>query len=130
MKQFTLFLLLIMGNMSFAQQAASNEDPIFEEVEKVAYYRLGYEKFYELIEDHMVCQREKIRAKKGEILLRFVVEKNGTVSQPEILKSDRPNCDDSILAAVKNTKGWIPAKINNRPVRSYVTLPITLQKVK
>jgi len=134
MKHLTTLLMLLFCMHSFSQtlkpSATLEEEPIYETVDKVAYYMAGYEKFYESIQDNMICQREKIKKKNLEILLRFIVERDGTVSNPEILKSDLSACNASVLQAVKGTKGWIPGKINGRVVRSYVTLPIHLQKAK
>lgn len=134
MKHLTTLLMLLFCMQSFSQTLkssdSSKEEPIYETVDKVAYYMAGYDKFYESIQDNMICQREKVKKKNLEIVLRFIVEKDGTISNPEIIKSDLFACNASVLQAVKGKKGWIPGKINGRVVRSYVTLPIHLQKAK
>ena len=61
---------------------------------------------------------------QGRVTLRFVVEKNGEVSQVEILKGLDPSCDKEAVRVVKAMPKWIPGKQNGRNVSVYYTLPV------
>lgn len=63
----------------------------------------------------------------GQAKVRFIVEKNGNISDVKVVKGV-PNCSECDTEAVRVVKAmppWKPGKINGRPVRSYFHMPIT-----
>lgn len=61
---------------------------------------------------------------EGRVVLRFVVEKDGTLTNIEILRKVGWGCDDEATRLIKQMPKWIPGKMNGKPVRVYFTLPI------
>lgn len=65
---------------------------------------------------------------QGTVYVRFVVEKDGTISNPEVIKKVHPNLDREALRAVGAMKKMAtPAKQNGRSVRSYYNIPVTFR---
>ena len=64
---------------------------------------------------------------QGRVVIRFVVEKDGTISNVECLKGVDPSLDGEAMRIVKIMPKWIPGKINGMPVRSNFTLPVTFR---
>lgn len=60
---------------------------------------------------------------RGTVLLRFVVDREGRVQNPEIVKSDHPGFETPALEAIR---GWrfSPAIQDGKPVKSFVQLPL------
>lgn len=59
--------------------------------------------------------------------LRFVVERDGTVSNVTISdKSSSRDFDNEAVRVVKKLKKWTPGKVNGDPVRSYYSVPFTM----
>lgn len=83
---------------------------------------------YELmrfIKDHITYpEYEKELDISGRVLIRFVVEKDGTLSDFDILKSVSPGLDCEAIKLAKMLPTWIPAKIDGKPVRVYYAIPI------
>lgn len=66
------------------------------------------------------------RGFRGKTITRFVVNKNGALSDFEIVRS----CGDTILDAeavrvLATMKAWKPAMLKNEIVRAYYTLPVS-----
>ena len=64
---------------------------------------------------------------QGKVLIRFMVEKDGSVSQIEKIRGD-DMLAASAIEHIKNTSGmWIPATNNGKPARSYFTSPFSFK---
>ena len=68
-----------------------------------------------------------VNFEKDDVLrLRFVVEKDGSVSHAEIMQGINQDIDDAVLHLLECMPAWIPAKNQGREVRSYVNLTLNL----
>ena len=61
---------------------------------------------------------------QGTVYVRFVVEKDGSISNVEVLRGIGGGCDEVAVRVVKNMPAWIPGKQMGRAVRVSYTLPI------
>lgn len=61
---------------------------------------------------------------QGQVVLRFVVDKDGHISNVEVLKTLDASCDREAIRVVKSMPRWIPGKQNGRNVPVYYTLPV------
>lgn len=64
---------------------------------------------------------------QGRVVVKFVVNKDGTISDVSILKSVHPSLDMEALRVVRQMPRWTPAKNNGHPVSSYFSLPINFR---
>jgi len=60
----------------------------------------------------------------GEVVVSFVIEANGRVSNVKIVKDIGAGCGDEAIRAVNQMPGWKPGKQNGKNVRLKYTLPI------
>ncbi len=70
------------------------------------------------------ARKQKI---EGRVIVKFVVEKDGSISNISILNSVHKDLDAEVLRIVKASPRWEPGKQDGIPVRSYKTLPITFK---
>lgn len=61
---------------------------------------------------------------QGKVYVTFIVEKDGSISNVEILRSADPILDAEALRVVKSMPKWEPGKQRNMTVRVKFTLPI------
>lgn len=61
---------------------------------------------------------------EGRVVLRFVVNKNGEVSNIEVLRSVDAACDKEAIRVLKLMPKWQAGRHNGIPVDVYYTLPI------
>ncbi len=60
----------------------------------------------------------------GRVTVKFVVEKDGSISDVSILKGIGFGCDEEAIRVVKAMPKWNPGKQNGKAVRVHFTLPI------
>ena len=63
---------------------------------------------------------------QGVVTVKFVIEKDGSVSGVSVLKGVDKDLDAEAVRVVKRMPKWKPAW-DGKPVRSYFTLPITFK---
>ena len=65
----------------------------------------------------------------GKVIVQFIVNEDGSVSNAKILRGIGGGCDEEALRVVSNMPAWRPGKQNGKEVKVYFTLPIifTLQ---
>lgn len=61
---------------------------------------------------------------EGRVVLKFVVSKDGSISNIQIVRSLDPSCDKEAVRVVKGMPKWIPGMQNGHPVAVYFTLPV------
>lgn len=62
--------------------------------------------------------------KEGRVVLTFVIEKNGAITDVKILKGIGFGCDEEAIRVVKAMPPWKPGLQNGKPVRVKYTLPL------
>jgi len=61
---------------------------------------------------------------EGRVTLRFVIQKDGTIGNVEVLKKLSPSCDREAMRVVSMMPKWIPGSQGKHAVAVYYTLPI------
>ncbi len=69
---------------------------------------------------------QKSDSVKGTIWVRFVVERDGTVSNVKVLRGLNKEYDEEALRVVRMMPRWIPARFagSEKPIRSEYFVPI------
>jgi TonB family protein len=69
-------------------------------------------------------QQVDLRQKVGEVICRFIVNKDGSVSNIEVVHSLDPYSDAEAIKVLKLLPKFIPGKLNRKNVRVWYTIPI------
>jgi periplasmic protein TonB len=64
------------------------------------------------------------------IVVKFIVEKDGSITGPQIAKGIIKDLDEEAIRLVKSMPKFKPAKLNGLNVRSYFTVPIRFELQK
>lgn len=64
---------------------------------------------------------------QGKVIVRFVVGKDGSVSQASVVRSVDPALDREALRAVNSMPNWNPGMNNGQPAAVWFTLPVTFK---
>ncbi|MCM1290445.1 MAG: energy transducer TonB [Prevotella sp.] len=64
---------------------------------------------------------------QGRVIVKFVVEKDGSIGQAQVVKGVDRALDQEALRVVKKMPRWQPGKNNGVAVRSWFTLPVTFK---
>lgn len=101
------------------------EDKPFVTVEQMPYFPGGESELKKFIYNNLkypvVAQEAGIQ---GRVIIRFVVEEDGSISNVNIIRGIDPSCDKEAIRLIKTSPKWNPGKQNGKAVRVYYTLPI------
>lgn len=106
------------------------EEPVYREVDVLASYRGGYAALLKKVETatkNCKSGKQKSKNKNAQVVAEVLVSKKGEVLDVTIIKSEADFCDRDIVKSLKKSDQWIPARINNKPVNSYIQIKINLQ---
>ncbi len=88
----------------------------------------GPEKLFEYLEQHMrypkAAEKDSI---EGRVIVSFIVEKNGKLTNFKVVKSPDPSLSKEALRVTKSMPKWNPGKLNGQPTRTKYTVPFTFK---
>jgi len=105
------------------------EESIYVQAEPVE----GYPQLYQYLNDQLQYPEDGIRDSiQGITTLSITLNEKGQVENIEILKSLGPTFDQEALRLIQNMPPWKPATLNQRPVKSKISIPLTfeIKKIK
>ena len=103
-------------------------DEVFNVVEEMPIYLGGHEALMKYIQQNVKYPKEaQEKGVQGRVLVQFVVEKDGSITDAKILKSVDPQLDAEALRVVNAMPDWTPGKQKGEPVRTRFTLPVTFR---
>ena len=101
------------------------EDEIFMVVEQKAEFPGGMGECYKWLGKNL--EYPSISAEngvQGQVILQFVVNKDGSIQDIKVLRSVDPYCDKEAIRVVGKMPKWKPAQQQGNTVRSRFTLPV------
>ena len=100
---------------------------VYESVDQAAEYPGGLNGVRKYIADNVDTSNLEGEGQLT-VKVKFIVERDGTVSDVKVTqKSGNSDFDSETIRVVKRLKTWAPAKKNGENVRSYYSIPITMQ---
>jgi len=107
------------------QVEASDEEEIFQVVEEMPEFPGGMEKLLEYLSRNIkyptIAQEQGIQ---GKSIIEFVVNKDGSIVDPKVVRSLHPKCDEEAMRVIKAMPKWKPGKQRGKPVRVKYTVPV------
>lgn len=101
------------------------EDEIFELVEKMPEFPGGMRALVEFLRENIEYPPFVLDGDiQGRVFVKFVIEKDGTVTDPTVTKSIGSYYDKEALRVVSSMPKWIPGMQGNKPVRVWFTVPV------
>jgi TonB family protein len=64
---------------------------------------------------------------QGRVVVKFIVEKDGSISNVEVDRSVDPDLDNEAMRVVKAMPKWIPGQINGKAVKVECSLPFVFR---
>lgn len=110
-------------------EAAADAEPIegeiFTVVEEMPGFQGGPEAMMKFISNN-IQYPEKAQKKgiQGRVFVNFIIEKDGSVSSPKILRGIGSGCDEEALRVVGMMPDWTPGKQRGQAVRVSFNIPI------
>lgn len=104
---------------------ASSRDEIFQVVEEMPEYPGGMSELMKYLSTNMRYPKEaQSKGIQGRVIVQFVVEKDGSITDAKVMKPVDPQLDAEALRAVNAMPKWTPGKQKGKAVRVRYTLPV------
>jgi protein TonB len=115
-----------VGNSDVKQVVEENPNQIFTAVEQQPTFPGGdggFNKYLSKSIRYPAIAREN--NVQGRVILTFVVEKDGSLTDIKVLRSLGSGCDEEAIRALKASPKWKPGIQNGRPVRVQYSVPVS-----
>lgn len=100
--------------------------PIFTAVEQAPEFPGGNKAFFKFLATNIhYPQDARVQKKQGRVIIQFVVEKDGSLSNVNIIRGVFPSIDEEALRVIKSSPKWKPGLQNGKPVRVQYAVPLS-----
>jgi protein TonB len=127
LKYGLLSFLLLYAGISFSQQDKKDiPREVFTTAEQMPSFPGGKNALNKYIQKHLRYPEKSMKhAAQGKVVLRFIVEPDGSITHAEVLRGMDSECDKVALKAIQEMPKWDPGMQHGVFVAVYYTLPIT-----
>ena len=87
-------------------------------------YPGGIEKMFEFIADNLRWPGDDDSCIQGRVVVSFIVEKDGSLTDVKVIKSLDPAFDKEAIRVVKSMPKWKPGMWRGKPARIHYCIPI------
>lgn len=128
------FIILFGCSLATMAQKSTSDSLIYTTTDVWPTYPQGYQALYSFICSTINVPASEIPTEKNKntVYVRFVVEKDGSISNFEVMRGINKICDAEALRVAKLMSDWNPGGTNKfnkfRPLRMYMTIPIKFFK--
>lgn len=102
------------------EEEEDEEPEIFQVVEDMPEPTGGMQAIYENLNYPDAARRAGI---EGRVIIQFIVDENGQVRDPQVVRGIGGGCDEAAIAAIQSVD-WTPGRQRGRPVRVQFQLPV------
>lgn len=131
MRYAVMALLAIMAGMTaniVATAAEPTEEKVYTDVEEPAMFPGGDQGLMKYLATNIrYPAAAQENGASGTVIVKFVVNKDGMISDVEIVKGVDQDLDREALRVVRRMPKWQPGKNNGQPVKSIITLPVSFR---
>lgn len=116
------------NNVSEDITAADATENVLIAAEQMPQYPGGDRAMLQFVADHLVYPQECAdSAIYGRVVVKFVVKKDGSVGETQVLRSPHPLLSAEAVRVVKMLSGFQPGMSDGKPVAVWFTLPVNFR---
>jgi protein TonB len=123
-----LAILFTANTTAMAQNNKTAKDKVYEKAEVMPEFPGGEQAMMDFVAKNVTYPKEAMEKEiSGRVLVGFIVEKDGSITETEVVKGIGGGCDEEAVRVVKAMPKWKPGKQKGKPVRVHFLLPITFK---
>lgn len=124
LKVALMMLVLLFSFMTSTAQTKKN-DMVFDVVEVMPQFPGGQIAMLQYLMKNIKYPEQAVKEGiQGRVTVRFIVEKDGSISDVKPVLSVHPLLNKEAVRVVKSMPKWTPGKHNGKPVRVRFNLPV------
>lgn len=105
-----------------------DDNEVFTIVEESARPKEGIEAYYQKLSSQLIYPDDaKKKGIEGKVYVEFVVDTDGTVLDPHVLKGDYESLNNEAVRVVGLSNAWVPGKQRGKAVKQRMVLPIAFK---
>lgn len=109
-------------------QPDGTEDKIYTVVDQMPQFPGGLHALMEYLKNNMSYPKEEVKAgHEGRVVVRFRVNRDGSVSNAEVVRSVAKGLDEEALRVVRSMPDWEPGREDGLPVPVWYSVPVTFK---
>lgn len=110
------------------KQSDDTDDKIFDVVDEMPSFKGGPSALMKYIAESLkypiVAKENEVQ---GRVIVSFVVEKDGSISNVAVVRSVDSSLDHEAMRVIKSMPKWNPGRQNGRAVRSKYNIPVSFR---
>ena len=123
-----IMMLTMLFGFSITEAQAQRKDKVYDIVEVMPQYPGGMPELMEYLAKNI---KYPIQAQKkgieGRVTVRFIVEKDGSISNVTVVRHIHPLLDKEAVRVIKAMPKWSPGMLNGKPVRVKFNIPVAFR---
>lgn len=124
LKVALMMLVLLFSFMTSTAQTKKN-DMVFDVVEVMPQYPGGPIAMLKYLMENIKYPEQAMKEGiQGRVAVRFIVEKDGSISDVKPILSVHPLLNKEAVRVVESMPKWTPGKQNGKPVRVRFNVPV------
>lgn len=124
LKEALMMLVLLFSFMTSTAQTKKN-DMVFDVVEVMPQFPGGQIAMLKYIMENIKYPEQAMKEGiQGRVAVRFIVEKDGSISDVKPILSVHPLLNKEAVRVVESMPKWTPGKQNGKPVRVRFNVPV------
>ena len=114
--------------VGYGAMEASDANPVFQVVEVMPEFPGGMAECLKFLGKNIKYPVQSQQAGvQGKVIVQFVVEKDGSVSNPKVVRSIDPDLDGEAVRVISIMPKWKPGMQKGQAVRVKYTVPVTFR---
>ena len=115
----------VVEDIPVVEEKKEEEDKVFVAVEDNPVFPGGQKAMYKWLANNLKYpQREKEVGIQGRVIVQFVVNKDGSITQVNAVKGPSEGLKKEAERAISRMPNWSPGKQRGKPVRVKYTIPV------
>ena len=126
-----VFSLAMLAMPTFAQdnqkgnQVIQTNDSIIEKPDEMPEFPGGMAECFKFLSNNIKYPKKaQMNGEQGRIVLQFVVDREGSITDVEVVRSVSPSLDKEAIRVIKKMPKWTPGTLHGKTVRVRYTLPM------
>ena len=105
-----------------------DDEDVLKIVEELPEYPGGMVEFMKWLTATLKYPQKALKQKiKGKVMVSFIVNKDGTISDIKLVKSVHKLLDDEALRVIRMMPNWKPGLEKGKPCRSMIAIPVVFE---
>jgi TonB family protein len=104
------------------------DQPVFRVIDQMPEFPGGMDKLLQFINDNIQYPAEaRKKGIQGRVTVQFIVDEDGHITEPNIVRSVDPFLDKEALRIIKTLPQWKPGTLKGKAVKVKYTVPVTFR---